>query len=54
MKALARAELHGMRADDGPQGLRRQVPGSHAIWFRVEGHALPVMRVLHDGRDGIG
>jgi toxin ParE1/3/4 len=56
MKALARGELSGTRADDVAQGLRRQVSGSHVIWFRVQGNALRVVRVLHGARDvgGVG
>jgi len=56
MKALARGDLSGTRADDVAQGLRRQVSGSHVIWFRAEGDALRVVRVLHGARDmgGVG
>ncbi len=50
-EALARGELSSVRADDVAQGLRRQVSGSHVIWFRVEGDALRVVRVLHGARD---
>ena len=51
MQLLAGRELPGVRADDVAQGLRRQVSGSHVIWFRVEGDALRVVRVLHGARD---
>lgn len=49
--ALARGELSGVRADDIAPGLRRQPSGSHAIWFRIEGDRLKVIRVLHQSRD---
>jgi toxin ParE1/3/4 len=51
MKALARGDLSGTCADDVSPGLRRQVSGSHVIWFRVTGEALRIVRVLHQRQD---
>lgn len=51
MKLLARGEVSGTSADDIAPGLRRQVVGSHATWFRVVGTDLRVVRVLHQSRD---
>ncbi len=51
MKALARGDVSGVAADDVGPGLRRQISGSHVIWFRVDGDALKVIRVLHQSRD---
>ncbi len=51
MKVLARGEMTGTSADDIASGLRRQVVGSHAIWFRLDGERLVVLRVLHQSRD---
>lgn len=51
MKSLARRESSGTTADDIAPGLRRQVVGSHAIWFRLDGERLVVLRVLHQSRD---
>jgi toxin ParE1/3/4 len=51
LKALAREEMSGVRADEISPGLRRQLAGSHAIWFRIEGDRLKVVRVLHQSRD---
>ncbi|NEY90753.1 type II toxin-antitoxin system RelE/ParE family toxin [Tabrizicola oligotrophica] len=41
----------GATADDVQQGLRRQVSGSHVIWFRREPDRIVVIRVLHQSRD---
>lgn len=51
MKVLARGEMTGTSTDDIASGLRRQVVGSHAIWFRLDGERLVVLRVLHQSRD---
>ncbi len=51
MKVLARGEVSGTLADNIAPGLRRQVVGSHAIWFRLDGERLVVLRVLHQSRD---
>ena len=51
MKLLAQGEVSGTSADDIAPGLRRQVVGSHAIWFRLDGERLVVLRVLHQSRD---
>ena len=52
-KAVALAERHlgGTAQNDVGAGLRRQLVGSHAIWFRAEGEVLRVIRVLHQSRD---
>jgi toxin ParE1/3/4 len=52
MTALARGELSGTAADDVAPGMRRQLAGSHAIWFRIAGDRIRVVRVLHQSRDG--
>ena len=41
----------GGAAEDIAPGLRRQFAGSHAIWFRLDGERLVVLRVLHQSRD---
>lgn len=51
MKVLARGEVSGTSADDIAPGLRRQVVGSHATWFRLDAERLVVVRVLHQSRD---
>lgn len=51
MKALAVQRLSGQAADAVLQGLRRQVSGSHVIWFRREPDRIVVIRVLHQSRD---
>lgn len=51
MCALAEPTLSGVPADEVRPGLRRQVAGSHAIWFRIEGDRLKVIRVLHQSRE---
>ena len=51
MGAVAKGELLGTTADDIRPGLRRQLVGTHAIWFRVQGDRLRVIRVLHQSRD---
>ncbi|MFN0113358.1 MAG: type II toxin-antitoxin system RelE/ParE family toxin [Paracoccaceae bacterium] len=51
MRSLAKGDLPGAAADEVGPGLRRQIAGSHAIWFRVEGERLRVVRVLHQSRD---
>ena len=49
--ALAEGKLSGVAANDIQPSLRRQVSGSHVIWFRVEADLLRVVRVLHQSRD---
>ena len=49
--ALAEGDLSGVAANEIQPGLRRQVSGSHVIWFRVEADLLRVVRVLHQSRD---
>lgn len=41
----------GLNAEDIQSGLRRQVSGSHVIWFRREPDRIVVIRVLHQSRD---
>lgn len=41
----------GGAAEDVASGLRRQLAGSHSIWFRLVGERLLVLRVLHQSRD---
>ena len=41
----------GGAAEDIATGLRRQIVGSHLIWFRLNGERLVVIRVLHQSRD---
>ena len=48
---LATGDLSGTAQNDVEPGLRRQLAGSHAIWFRVDGDVLRVIRVLHQSRD---
>lgn len=51
IKAVARGDLTGVKAEDVGPGLRRQVVGAHVIWFRVVGERLRVIRVLHQSMD---
>lgn len=51
MRGLGEASLSGGPADEVLPGLRRQVAGSHTIWFRIEGDRLKVIRVLHQSRE---
>lgn len=51
MRALAEHSLSGALADEVRPGLRRQVAGSHVIWFRIDGDRLKVIRVLHQSRE---
>lgn len=51
LRALAESALSGAPADEVRPGLRRQVAGSHVIWFRIEGDRLKVIRVLHQSRE---
>ena len=51
MRGLAEPSLSGVAADEVCPGLRRQVAGSHVIWFRIEGDRLKVIRVLHHSRE---
>lgn len=51
MKALAAQRLSGLAAHDVSPGLRRQVSGSHVIWFRREAERILIIRVLHQSRD---
>jgi toxin ParE1/3/4 len=51
MKLLASGSLTGVAAEHVGPGLRRQNAGSHAIWFRIEGDRLRVVRVLHQSRE---
>lgn len=51
MRALAESALSGAPADEVRPGLRRQLAGSHVIWFRIEGDRLKVIRVLHQSRE---
>ena len=51
MNALADGTLSGLTAESIGVDLRRLVSGSHVIWFRVEGDALRIVRVLHSSRD---
>ena len=41
----------GPAADEVSQGLRRLVVRSHVVFYRVEGEAVRVVRVLHGSRD---
>jgi toxin ParE1/3/4 len=41
----------GLQADDIQHGLRRQLSGSHVIWFRRETNRILIIRVLHQSRD---
>ncbi len=50
-EGLARGELSGTDADEIRTGLRRQVMGSHVIWFRRGDGVVTVVRVLHQSRD---
>ena len=50
-RSLAEGDLSGVAANEIQPGLRRQVSGSHVIWFRVEADLLRVVRVLHQSRD---
>ncbi|MES2666787.1 MAG: type II toxin-antitoxin system RelE/ParE family toxin [Pseudomonadota bacterium] len=50
-EAIARGELSGIATPDIRPGLRRQIAGSHVIWFRAEPGLLRVVRVLHQSRD---
>ena len=50
-EALAQGEISGTDEGAVRSGLRRQVVGSHALWFRIEGADLIVIRVLHQNRD---
>lgn len=51
MQVLAEFTLSGASADEVRPGLRRQIAGSHTIWFRIEGDRLKVIRVLHQSRE---
>lgn len=51
MRAIAELSLTGVAADDVRPGLRRQIAGSHTIWFRIEGDRVKVIRVLHQSRE---
>ena len=51
LKALTSAELSGVKAEQIGPGIRRQISGSHVIWFRVENDVVMVIRVLHQSRD---
>jgi toxin ParE1/3/4 len=48
---LARAEIGGVSDEQVGPGLRRQLAGSHAVWFRVEDGRLRIIRILHHSRD---
>lgn len=50
-EALARGEISGTAEDWIATGLRRQIVGSHILWFRVDGAVLTVVRVLHQRMD---
>ena len=49
--ALASGDLTGTSEAGSQEGLRRQVVGTHVIWFRIKGGSLFVGRVLHQSRD---
>lgn len=49
--ALAQVDISGVAAHDIQPDLRRQISGSHVIWFRVKAYLLRVVRVLHQSRD---
>ena len=49
--ALAEGNISGVAASEIQPGLRRQISGSHVIWFRVEADLLTVVRVPHQSRD---
>jgi toxin ParE1/3/4 len=51
LRALAGSSLSGVPADEVRPGLRRQLAGSHTIWFRIESDRLKVIRVLHQSRE---
>ena len=50
-EALANGSLQGTSEEGLGAGLRRQICGSHVIWFRCQSGAVSIGRVLHQSRD---
>lgn len=51
MRALAAGTASGTNAGDVSPGLRRRLCGSHVIFFRTDGDAVRVIRVLGQRQD---
>ena len=49
--ALASGDLGGTEMPNLGAGLRRQIIGSHVLWFRIGDGFLTSGRVLHQSRD---
>jgi toxin ParE1/3/4 len=52
--ALAENPERCPRADWVTPGYRRLLAGSHAVFYRVDGDVVKVVRVLHQSRDAGG
>jgi toxin ParE1/3/4 len=50
LRRLARAGIGGVPGEEARPGLRRQLAGSHAVWFRVEDGRLRIIRILRRSR----
>ena len=49
--ALASADRMGSAEDGVKSGLRRQFSGSHAVWYRMDGEPVQVIRVLQQSQE---
>lgn len=51
IRALAENPTKAPVADHVGPGLRRLVSGSHAVFYRINGQTIELIRVLHASRD---